>query len=233
MPVRRRRWVCPVAGVLVGAMLIAGCNSTPSPSPSTSTPPPTGPALLATSATAMKAVTSAHFTLTVNGKVPDLQVQGAEGDLTSTGNAQGNAKITQFGQLVQVEFVVVGKDLYLKGATGGFTKLPAALAGQVYDPTAILNADKGVAKVLTSVTNPGSPGTAGSSYTVTGTVPKAVAASLVPGIAADVPGTFTIDHASSQLTHISLGLTGADHKPATVDMVLGDFNKVVTITAPA
>ena len=230
---RSRRRVRLLWSMLAASVLVSGCGSSYTSAPASTSAVPTGAALLSTSAAAMKTVTSAHFTLAVTGKVPALQVQGAEGDLTSTGNAQGNAKITQFGQLVQVEFVFVGQDLYLKGAPGGFTKLAAALAGQVYDPTAILNADKGVAKMLASVKNPATPATAGSAYTVSGTVPKAIAASLVPGISTDVMGTFTIDQATSRLTHITLALTGADSKPAAVDMVLSDLNKVVTITAPA
>ena len=51
---------------------------------------------------------------------------------------------------------------------------PAALAGGIYDPSAILNPDKGVPKVLTSVTNPTITGTDGEAWTVSGTVPAAV-----------------------------------------------------------
>ncbi len=181
----------------------------------------------------MAGLTSAHFTLTVRGKLPDLKVQGAAGDLTSVGDAQGTAKMTQFEQLVEVDFVVVGKVLYVKGPTGGFTKLPAALAGEIYDPTAILQADKGVAAVLRHVVTPGKATLVGSSFTITGTVPKATAAALVPGITSDAMGTFTIDEASSRLTEVVLHLAGADGNPAAVDLALSDFNKAVTVSAPA
>lgn len=194
---------------------------------------PTAAQLLTAAATAMAGLTSAHFTLIVRGKLPDLKVQGAAGDLTSVGDARGTAKMTQFEQLVEVDFVVVGKVLYLKGATGGFTKLPAALAGEVYDPTAILQAEKGVAAVLRHIITPGNPTLVGSSYTITGTVPKAAAAALVPGITSDAMGTFTIDKASSRLTDVVLHLAGSDGKPAAVDLALSDFNKAVTVSAPA
>jgi lipoprotein LprG len=225
---RRSAVACAAAMTLV----LAGCSSS-SNAVATSAKVPSATELLTSSAAAMSAVTSAHFTLTVSGQLPELQVQGAEGDLTSAGNAKGSAKITQFGQLIQVEFVIVGKDLYIKGATGGFTKIPAALAGQIYDPTAILNADKGVAKVLRSVTKPAAPTAAGSEYTLKGTVPKAAASPLVPGIASDVASTFTFDQGSSRLTEVLLSLTGSDGKPASVDLALGDFNKAVTVSPPA
>ncbi len=228
----RLSWLVPLV-MLASALALAGCSSSTASPNSTVAAVPGATELLARSATAMQAVTSAHFALTVDGQLPDLKVQGAEGDLTSTGDGQGQAKINQLGQLVQVEFVFLNTDLYLKGPTGGFTKLPAAMAGQIYDPTGILNADQGVAKVLSSVTAPGTPAAAGSSFTVTGTVPKAVAAALVPGIADDVTATFTVDQATSQLTSIGFALTGSDGKPGTVGLTLSDFNKAVTITAPA
>ena len=235
MIARLVRLVCSLTCGFALIVVLGGCSSTP-PASSTTTSAaalPTQAELLTASATATKAVTSAHFTLTVGGKLPDLQVQGAEGELTSAGDAEGNAKITEFGQLVQVDFVIVRKVLYLKGPTGGFTKLAAALAGQIYDPTAILSADKGVAAVLHQVITPGKPVPAGSSYTVTGTVPKATAAALVPGITSDGAGTFTIDKASSRLTDVTLRLAGSDGKPATVDLGLSDFNKPVTVSPPA
>ncbi len=251
-----RRLVSPLACGLAVILIIGGCSSAP---PLTTTTPtsaatvptatvptatvptatvptatvPTAAQLLTAAATAMAGLTSAHFTLTVRGKLPELKVQGAQGDLTSVGDARGTAKMTEFEQLVEVDFVVVGKVLYLKGPTGGFTKLPAALAGEVYDPTAILQADKGVAAVLRHVITPGKPTPVGSSYTITGTVPKATAAALVPGITSDAMGTFTIDKASSRLTGVVLHLAGSDGKPAAVDLALSDFNKAVTVSAPA
>ena len=98
-----------------------------------------------------------------------MTVQSAKGDLTAAGDAQGTATIIQFGQLIEVEFVLAGGELYIKGVTGGFTQVPAALAGSVYDPSAILDPDQGVAKVLSSVQSPTIAGTDGDSWLVSGT----------------------------------------------------------------
>ncbi len=222
--------------VVVLALIVAGCSSSTNPPTTTTaatTTPPEAAVLVARSAAAMTAVTSAHFTITVKGTLPDLTVQSADGDLTTAGDAQGTAKINQLGQLVEVQFVVVAKDLYLKGATGGFTKLPAALANSIYDPTAILNPAKGVAKVLTSATGLSAVTDSGADYVVSGTVPKATAAGLTPGISTDVTGTFTIDKATSQLASVEFAATGSDGKPAAVTLALTDFNKPLTVTAPA
>lgn len=222
-------------GVLVSVMavllVLTGCSSTTS----TATPTAvalTAPEILAKSAAAMSSVTSASFTIAVDGQLPAVTVQSAQGDLTAAGDAQGSAKITQFGQLIEVEFVLVGGDLYIKGVTGGFTKVPAALAGSVYDPSAILNPDKGVAKVLSSVQNPTLTSSDDDSWVVTGTVPAAVAGGLVPGIATDVTGVFTIAMATGDLTAADLTLTGDDGKPATVKVELSNFNTPVSISPP-
>ena len=234
MIARLRRLAAWLTCTLVLTAVVGGCSSASSTSAGTTTVPvPSATALLASSATAMKSVTSAHFVLSVSGRLPALQVQGAQGDLSSAGQAKGSATITEFGQLVQVDFVIVGKVLYLKGPTGGYTKLAAALAGQIYDPTAILNTDKGVAAVLGHVASPGVPQPVGSLYTVTGTVAQAMAAALVPGITADSLATFTVDKASMRLTDVTLMLKGSDGQPATVDLALTDFNKPVTVSAPA
>lgn len=197
------------------------------------TPPPSASELISRSTAAMKTVTSAHFSLSVTGTLPDLIVQTGDGDLTSAGSAQGTAAIRQFGQLVEVEFVVVDKALFLKAGTGGFTEVPAALAGQVYDPTAILDPERGVAAVLGSATGLSAVTGSDGSYTVSGTVPEKVAASLTPGISTDVAGTFVVDAASSRTSSVAFSTTGADGQPATVTLQLGDFDKDVAITAPA
>jgi lipoprotein LprG len=225
----RRRVSAVGCAVLLG--LLGACSSSTSTAVPATTAPPADE-LLAQSASAMSSVTSANFTITVEGQLPSVTVQSAEGTLTAAGDAKGTATITQLGQLIEVEFVLVDSVLYLKGPTGGFALVPAALAGGIYDPSAILNPDKGVSKVLSSVTGAANAGTDGTAWVVTGTVPAAVAGGLVPGLSTDVAATFTIDMSSSQLTAAQFELDGADGKPATVEVQLSDLNESVTITPP-
>jgi len=194
---------------------------------------PDGGEALTRSAETMSGIKSTHFVIKVDGELPDLGVQGADGDLNADGDAQGKAKVNQFGQLLEVDFVLAKGDLYIKGPTGGFTKLPAALAGQVYDPTSILNPDKGVAKVLRSVKDPKTTSADSATQVVTGTVPKDVAAALVPGISSDVAGTFTLDRASLKLQKAQFGLKGKDGKDASVEVALSEFDKLVKVSPPA
>jgi lipoprotein LprG len=221
-----------LAGVLALVLAVLGACTSNSTTATPTVATPTATELLAKSSTAMAAVTSAAFTLAIDGQLPTVIVQSAQGDLTAAGDAQGTAKIVQFGQLVEVDFVLSGGDLYIKGPTGGYGKVPAALAGGIYDPSAILNPDKGVPKVLTSVTNPTITGTDGEAWTVSGTVPAAVASGLVPGITSDVTAQLTIAMATSELTAAQFTLDGSDGKPATAKVGLSNFNETVSISPP-
>ena len=220
--------------LLVLLVAVSGCSGssgTPTPA-STTAPPPTASEILAASATAMAEVTSAAFSLTVDGQLPSVTVQSAKGVLNADGDAQGTAAIVQFGQLIEVEFVLAGGQLYIKGVTGGFTQVPASLAGSVYDPSAILDPTRGVAKVISSVQSPTIAGSKGDSWLISGSVPADVAAGLVPGITDDVTGLFTISKGSSELTSADLTLDGVDGKPATVKVELSAFNEPVSISPP-
>uniref|UniRef100_UPI0031D8512E LppX_LprAFG lipoprotein n=1 Tax=Saccharothrix mutabilis TaxID=33921 RepID=UPI0031D8512E len=207
--------------VLVGALALslAGCTSSAGDLPA-------GSEVLGKSAAAMRSVTSTHFTIKVDGELPDVTVKDAEGDLNAAGDSKGRAKVDQFGQLIEVEYVLVKSDLYFKGPTGGFTRLPAALAGQVYDPTAILNPDKGVAKVLSSAKDAKTVSSDGGVTVVEATVPKDVVGGLVPGIGADVKATFSVQ--DDKLTNAVFALPSG----AKVTVGLAEFNKSFTVEPP-
>ncbi|SDH42142.1 lipoprotein LprG [Lentzea fradiae] len=187
---------------------------------------PDGATLLSQSAETMRGVKTVHFTIKVDGELPDVPVKDADGDLTSAGESKGTAKVTFGGQLLAVEYVLTGGNLHFKGPTGGYTKLPAAFAGQVYDPSAILDPDRGVAKVLASAKDAKTK-SSGDVSVVEATVPKDVAAGLVPGISEDVKSTFSLG-GDQKLKSALFELPGGQK----VDIGLSDFDKSVTVTAP-
>src|SRR5581483_1287181 len=128
---------------------LTGCSKKKSP-----TSLPAGTQLMADGATAMSNVQSAHFVLTVDGQINGLALSRAEGDLTKEGKAKGTATIDSSGIKVEAAFVIVDQSLYLKLATGGYQKLPLAVAATVYDPSAILDPNRGVAQLLRTAKNP-------------------------------------------------------------------------------
>jgi lipoprotein LprG len=215
----RRALVAPLLALVT---LLSACSSDPGE------PLPDGKEVLTKSAATMAEVKSTHFVIQVHGSLPELGVQGAEGDLNAAGDAKGKAKTDQLGQLLEVDFVLAGGDLYIKGPTGGFQKLPGVLKSQVYDPTAILDPKRGVAEVLRSAKDVKTESVDDKANVVSGTVPKDVAASLVPGITSDVKARFTMDKASLRLQVARFELSGG-----AVEITLSELDKPVEVAPPA
>lgn len=221
-----------VGSLAVVALAVAGCTDDP---PAASGSLPDAQSLLRDAAASTRDIKSAHFTLQVNGQIKELPVHRAEGDLTReggpTGAAKGTISMDLFGQLFEGEFVLVDNTAYIKAATGGFQKLPASLVSGLYDPSAILNPDRGIAKVLSSVrdakTEAMESAEGAPTYKVSGRVSQDVASPIVPGVESDVDVTFWLREDNKRPVKASVKMPGG-----TVDITLSDVDKPVTITAP-
>ncbi|MGH3949054.1 MAG: LppX_LprAFG lipoprotein [Pseudonocardiaceae bacterium] len=215
------------------AMITSGCTSDDAPEEQL----PDATALLREAAEAASKITSTHFTLTVNGEVPGLAVRSVEGDLTAEGAAKGTASLSMGGQLIEGEFVLVDDAFYLKGATGGFQRLPAAMITSIYDPSSVLDPERGIANLLRTVGNAQTEAVADvagtPTYKVTGTVAKDVIAGLVPGITSDVNVTLWLAKEGQHLpVKASAALPAEGGQSASVDVTLSDVDKPVTVTTP-
>ena len=200
---------------------------------------PDAAGLLSDAAKSTADIRTAHFSLAVNGKVPGLDVQSAEGDLTREGGdagaAQGSVKMTLFGSLFEGDFVIVDDKAYIKGPTGDHQELPASLIANLYDPAAILDPSRGIANVLSKVQDPvteaaeeidGVP-----TYRVKGKAAEDVVANLVPGVSSDVDITFWLRQDRGHQPVKASVAVPAEGSP-TVDVTLSDVDKPVEITAP-
>lgn len=222
--------------MLVGLLGLAACSS--GGSANTANLPAAGP-LLATAGSSMSSVTSVHFSIVVNGTLAGVPIQNADGDLNAQGQAKGNAKVSLLGQLTQVDFVLINQTFYLKGPTGGWQKVSAALAGNLFDPSAILDPNRGVAKVLGSMQ--GAQTVAQESvngtdcYKITGKIGKTIVSAIIPGITVDVGATLWLatdaKHLPVKAEFAVPGAGGA--QGATVDVSFSGVNVPVTVTAPA
>ena len=89
---------------------------------------------------------------------------------------------------LEYQLVVTGGVLYLKGPTGGFSQLPLASAAAIYDPTAILDPERGMAALLSGadqgVTQAREVVEGVDAYRVSAAFPADRVATLVPGVAA-------------------------------------------------
>ena len=193
---------------------------------------PQGASVLADSAKAMREVTSTHFTLAVEGNSPGVQLRSAEGQLTRAGSAKGVAKVDEGAQLLELQFVIIGQDLYLRPPTGPIQKLPLSFAGTVYDPSVILNPDRGIAGALASGTGPTTETREQvdgvDTYRLQVKFPAQPLGSLVPELAQDKTSEIWVAAQGSRLIKAQFPTT---YGSATVHF--SDFDAPVDITPPS
>ena len=182
----------------------------------------------------MGTVQSVAFTLAVDGTLPGVPVSAANGVLTHAGDAQGTATINE-GVSIQAQFVIVGGSLYLKALTPGYQKLPLSAASQIYDPSAILDPNRGISKLLTASTNPKTVAATtingATAYQVQLTPDPTAIQSLIPGAGTGTTGSIWIDKASG---HVLKGvfMVPSSGKTATVTITFANYDAPVTIPAP-
>jgi lipoprotein LprG len=218
--------------LVTAAFLIAGCSSD-----SKSESLPDAATLLADSNKTTRDLKSVHLELVVNGEIKELPVASMSGDLTNTPAvaAQGKANIVFLGQKVDdVDFVVIDGTLYGALTAGSWTDFgPAA---DIYDVSAILKPDTGLANVLASFSSPKSDSretlNGVETVKVTGEVSADAVNKIAPQIAATapVPGTAWIStDGKNSLVQAKLDVT----KDSSVQMTLSKWDEPVTVTKPA
>ncbi|WP_030145139.1 LppX_LprAFG lipoprotein [Spirillospora albida] len=157
------------------------------------------------SATAMGNLKSVGFTVSSDGTTP-IMVKGADMKLLRGGDAQGTLTIERSGQNVEMKVVALGPVIYLNPGTGGWQRLPKALAAGTYDPSAVLDPERGIAKLLGSVTGPRAEAeekvNGKETYRVGVTLPKDRIAGLVPGIDSDLRGRLWVNKADNRLVKV-------------------------------
>jgi lipoprotein LprG len=226
-----RRPLALLAALLLTAPGVAACSGDSGSEGGGPSLPPAAD-LLSGAAAEMRKVTSAAFDISTDGTTDSLPIRSAKGSITSTGDATGEAALDQAGQALELTFVIKEGTLYVDGLTGGWQKLPLAAAAAVYDPSAILSPDRGVANVMATATGQTEARESVDgvdTYRVKATLSGAALAALVPGVTGDIDGTVWIG-ADRKLVHrITFPVTGQD---GTVTVVFRDFDKPVAVDAP-
>jgi lipoprotein LprG len=226
------RWLVATLVLLATA---AGCTGSGG---SDSTPD--GAQLVQRAAEATRQIETVHFDLTVDGRIQGIAISTAQGQLTKAGNVKGSAVITMTGQPAESEFVIVGDTLYLKGPTGGFQRFPSSVAATVYDPTKILDDNRGLAALIAGATGPSVQGKEDvngvETYRVKVTFTRNNLGVLLPGVGAttDLPGELWITTAEpNRPVKAKVDVPAAPGTSGgTVTITLSQFNDPVTITPP-
>ncbi|MGH3766939.1 MAG: LppX_LprAFG lipoprotein [Pseudonocardiaceae bacterium] len=192
---------------------------------------PQGATVLADAAKAMRGVNTTHFAFDVQGDTPGIQLRSADGTLTREGSAKGTAKVDEGRQLLELGFVIIGQDLYLRPPTGPIQKLPLSFAGAVYDPSAILNPDKGIAAALASgkdvSTEEREQVDGVDTYRLQLTFPAQPMGALVPGLALDKTSQIWVAVQGSRLIKAQFPTTNGG-----VTAHFSEYDVPVQITPP-
>ncbi|MBU9764902.1 LppX_LprAFG lipoprotein [Mycobacterium sp. TNTM28] len=223
-----------LAVLFAAAALVAGCSS----SEESTAPLPEAATLLQESAASTKAQQSVHLLLTVQGKVDGLPLEKLDGDLTNAPEvaAEGTADLIFMGQkLADAKFVVSGGDLYA-ALTPGDPLSNYGPAEKVYDISAILNPETGLANLLGNFSDAKADGREAINGTeavrITGTVSADAVNKIAPQLKATgpVPGTAWItEDGDHSLLQAKLEPTPGN----SVTMTLSDWGKQVNVTKPA
>jgi lipoprotein LprG len=225
--------IAVLVSLIAGLLLVAGCSS----SENSGAPLPDGAQLIKDSNQTTTAQKSVHLLLEVNGEIKGLPIAKMDGDLTNAPAvaAQGKANIVFLGQKIDdVDFVVADGKLFAALTPGSWSDFGPA--SDIYDVSAILSPNKGLANILANFSGAKAEGretiNGVEAVKVTGTVTADAVNGIAPQIAATgpVPATAWIkedgDHA---LLQAKLEPTPGN----SVQMTLTDWGKAVTVTKPA
>lgn len=228
----RRRLSAVLVSLSLATALIAGCSSG---SQQSSGPLPDATTLVKQSADTTKNVKSAHLVLSVQGKIPGLPIKTLNGDLTLTPStaASGNALLSLAGSDIDAQFVVYDSVLYATLTPNKWSDF--GKASDVYDVSAILAPDTGVANLLANFTDAKAEGretiNGQSAIKISGNVSADAVNKIAPSFAASqpVPSTVWIQESGDhQLVQASLQKSSGN----SVQMTLSNWGQPVTVTKP-
>jgi lipoprotein LprG len=227
-----RRLFAVLAALSIAAALIAACSSG---STQSGGPLPDATTLVKQSADVTKNLKSAHLVLSVIGKVPGLPIKTLTGDLTTAPAtaASGNVQLTMGGSEVDANFVVVDGELYATLTPNKWSDF--GKASDVYDVSAILNPDTGLANLLANFTNAKAEGretiNGQSTIRISGNVPADAVNKLASNLSAGntTPTTVWIQETGDhQLVQAKMDKSSGN----SVQMTLSNWNQPVQVTKP-
>jgi lipoprotein LprG len=227
MQTRRRL----LAVLSIATTLVAGCSSGSKPSGG---PLPDATTLVKQATEQTKNLKSAHLVLTVNGKIPGLSLKTLSGDLTTNPTAaKGNVKFTLGGSEIDANFVVFEGTLYATLTPNKWSDFGPA--GDIYDPSQVLNPDTGMANLLANFSEAKAEGRDTINGQTTIRISGKVTAQAVNQIASPfnatdpVPATVWIEETGDhQLAQAKLDRGSGN----SVQMTLSNWGQQVSVTKP-
>jgi lipoprotein LprG len=198
---------------------------------------PPGSQILQQAANVMRSVASLSFTLRTSGN-PNVNVKSVDAKLLKNGNSQGSVQVTELGVPIQLDFVVLGQTVHFKGLTGGWQTEPLSKVSSIYDPSAVLDPNRGLVQLLLTAKGAETHGTekvAGQeAYKVHASLSHDALARLVPGMNADAPADIWVATADKHVLKAEVEVPSkSGGKPGKVIIAFADYGKPFTIIPPA
>jgi lipoprotein LprG len=228
----RRRISAVLVSLSVATALIAGCSSG---SKQSGAPLPDATTLVKQSSATTKNVKSVHLVLSVQGKVPGLPIKTLNGDLTTSPStaASGNVQLTLGGADVDANFVVYDSVLYATLTPNKWSDF--GKASDIYDVSAILSPDNGLANVLANFSNAKAEGRESingqTTIRISGNVSADAVNKIAPPLNATQPFPSTVwiqETGDHQLVQANLQKSQGN----SVQMALSNWNQPVQVTKP-
>jgi lipoprotein LprG len=228
----RRRLFTVLTALSIATALIAGCSSG---SKQSGAPLPDATTLVKQSSDVTKNLKSAHLVLSVIGKVPGLPIKTLTGDLTNSPAtaASGNVQLTLGGSEVDANFVVVDGELYATLTPNKWSDF--GKAADIYDVSAILNPDTGVANLLANFADAKAEGrdtiNGENTIRISGNVPADAVNKIASQLNATkaTPTTVWIQETGDhQLAQVKMDKSSGN----SVQMTLSNWNQPVQVTKP-
>lgn len=198
---------------------------------------PAGGPLLQQAASVLRGVAGLSFTLRTSGD-PDVSVKSVDAKLLKNGNSQGSVQVTELGMPIQLDFVVLGQTVYFKGLTGGWQRQPLSRVAGIYDPSAVLDPNRGLVQLLLTAKDPQTKAAekvgGRRTYRVHATLSQAMLDRLVPGMHQDAPADIWVaaDTKNVLKSEVQVPAKGGG-KTGKVIITFADFGTPFTINAPA
>jgi lipoprotein LprG len=219
--------------LMTALVLTSGCSS----DKKNDGPLPDAATLIKQSQETTKNQHNVHLVLTVTGKIAKLPISLVTGDLTNSPvvAASGKANLEALGsKLEDVSFVVIDDHLYADALSPG-TFNDFGLAVDVFDFSAILSPDKGLANLLANFSDPKAearePIGGVDAIKIKGMVSKDAVNAIASQIEATgpVPATAWIrEDGDHELVQAQLEPTPGN----VIQMTMTDWGKQVTVTKP-
>ncbi|WP_019201231.1 LppX_LprAFG lipoprotein [Tsukamurella sp. 1534] len=197
-------------------------------------PLPEAKTLVDASSASAKTLHDVYLDLSVDGTVPKLPVKSVSAYLTNEPKVagQGDAEVTFNGTQVKAKFVVVDAHLWAQFGSGQAYQ-DMGLAADIYDASAILDPQKGIPNLISSVRQPKVEGREQiggvDTVRVSGTIPGTALAGIVPKAElGDRPVTFWVqEEKPNNLVRANVGFDAG-----TLTVTLSDWGKKVTLLDP-